>query len=375
MIINFKEKTFFLIFIAILGAFFTISKYNVFNANLLFEVWLILYCISKASLKNKNIFFASIFLTYLLIGWILADPIENKNLSDFIVIYKSFFYFILLLFLRTDSISSESYNKLFHIICYAFLIKYTTYFLFNFQDLAILPRPAIFTENNLELGFLLILLANYIRINNQISPQHLTYIILIILISGSRSAILSLFVLLVITYIKPNRKILIKLFFISAFSVAAFIMFLSRSGGLNIEELDRFMFLKYFMDEIDTWTFDNFIFGSYPITALSDYNCKLLLYSETLRSSTGNCYSVVFHSYWLRVVYDHGMFGLISQLLIYFYLIRYAPKKFQLVGFLIILINGISVSAFNNIYLMSGIALVISTMPKNTRKIHNKSLS
>ncbi|HEC0375713.1 TPA: hypothetical protein R1R29_005220, partial [Escherichia coli] len=75
-------------------------------------------------------------------------------------------------------------------------------------------------------------------------------------------------------------------------------------------------------------------------------------------SGNGSCYSVILHSFNMRVIYDHG---LAVTALTFIYLIgvmKNAKRHQRLCVILIVLASGLSVSALNNVYTTLGIALV-----------------
>ncbi|WP_216073902.1 hypothetical protein, partial [Acinetobacter baumannii] len=91
-----------------------------------------------------------------------------------------------------------------------------------------------------------------------------------------------------------------------------------------------------------------------PITALSPESCRSLSFYDVLFSYSGNgsCYSVILHSYFFRVIFDHGAFGLV--LLFSFLAValrKYGYSKMD-VGVVIGILSAsaLSVSAMNSVF-------------------------
>ena len=111
---------------------------------------------------------------------------------------------------------------------------------------------------------------------------------------------------------------------------------------------------------------DWFLGSTGPLHTLSIKTCNqnsFYIYQFNMGSHShyGECYSNIFHSFDLRVIFDHGILGLIFILLAYFIMLRKSgvDKYFCFMVLGIVLINGLSVSGFNNIFAIIGIMLVL----------------
>ncbi|WP_437396045.1 hypothetical protein [Flagellimonas lutimaris] len=183
--------------------------------------------------------------------------------------------------------------------------------------------------------------------------------------SGSKSGLLILLFILFLV----NIKILVSRIYIIipsaiALVILVFLIFKSRMGGkFDIEKIDRFKFLMVFLEETKDWTVMDFLFGAERITALSLESCKKLSFYKELFSyeNDGSCYSVIFHSYILRVIYDHGILIFLFMLLFVHKLIALSgfsrKNSFAVIG--IALINGLSVSSFNSVYFIAGLSFFL----------------
>ncbi|MDO5978841.1 hypothetical protein [Flavivirga spongiicola] len=168
-----------------------------------------------------------------------------------------------------------------------------------------------------------------------------------------------------------------------ALLLVAYIIMKDRTGGgLDIEKMDRFRFFLVFLDEIKSWNFINFLFGNERITSLSCESCEKLSWYKNSFSykNDGSCYSVILHSYLLRVILDHGIVGLSVILLFLTRVLRYSgitlKDSFVVIG--IVVINGLSVSSFNSVFFVMGLLFVIVTdtyMEKPNLLISTKNLN
>lgn len=130
-----------------------------------------------------------------------------------------------------------------------------------------------------------------------------------------------------------------------------------------MESIDRYKFMMVFWSEVGGWPWWKYTFGSFPITPLSAESCRTLSYYSRLFSFSedGSCYSVVLHSYFFRVIFDHGVVGMI-------FLFGFIAKALHGTGysaFRIMIFIGVlsasalSVSAMNSVFVSLAIAMAI----------------
>lgn len=352
-----------IIFIALLT-----YSYTTFNIYFEFFVFcLFLIALQKNSLNKHILPFLIIILLYLFTSAIYSIFLRKNNVFDFILVYKTFIYFIFLgLILGKKMFDTRTFRKVFKLLLFAFLIKYIVSILvFNNY------RPILFNENNYELMFLSLLFYLYYVIYGKVESIYQVLISIIFLLSGSKSGLLILLFVLFLV----NIKILISRIYIIiptaiALVILVFSVFKNRMGGeFDIEKIDRFKFLMVFLEETKNWTFTDFLFGAERITALSMDSCRKLSYYKELFSyeNDGSCYSVIFHSYILRVIYDHGILIFLFMLLFIHKLIIKSgfSRKNSLAVIGIALINGLSVSSLNSIYFVLGLSFFLIIDIKN----------
>lgn len=345
-------------------------RYNILPSNLMVECSILFFTfLYITSLNKKIMFFTIVVFIYLLYTFIKGIIFDKINIFDYIIAYKAFFYiFILSFFIKKDIYSKEFLFKLLRMLLIFFFIKY-----FVSVATKIELRPGVFTENNFELMFILILFyLEYILLNKKINLLNTFLLVCIFILSGSRSGIATLGFLFFMMYaFKLDKKILIRLIFVVL--IFAIIIFIFMQRGQVITSTDRFRFFMFFLYDIKDWGLINFLFGSNGVLVpLSDFTCNELSYYDSLFShkGDGSCYSVIYHSYILRAVYDHGLAGLFFICTFYFYALKISKfstwQSLTILG--IILLNSLSVSAFNNVFIIVAIIFVLG-VNKNDKVI------
>ncbi len=312
---------------------------------------------------NKQIAgFLLVNIIYVFSSFFYSVFFKGDHILDFLLVYKIFFYFFFISFLTGKYfLEKKDFSRFFKIILLIFFIKYLISLLvFNNT------RPILFYENNFEIMFLSLLFYLYYILNGKVHFVYQFLLSSIFLISGSRSGLLILFFVLAIV----NYRLIIKrIFFIipiflSLLFITIFILE-QRTGGapFEIESIDRFKFMLVFIDETKEWSFLKFLIGSDRISALSEGACIELGYYESLFSfkNNGDCYSVILHSYLLRVIYDHGVLGFIFIIGFIYKILRSSGYSYIniIVVLGIVMINGLSVSSFNSIYFILGLLFFI----------------
>lgn len=228
-------------------------------------------------------------------------------------------------------------------------------------------RPVLFTENNYEISLLagLFIVINFYS-NLKESPLEIKWflaLMLVISLSGSRSGALAglIATFSLIGNSKNLRRWHSLKILIGSFAIGIVIYtFVTR--GAKISETDRFSFLQVFISETETRSVFNWLFGNFIIRPLSDSACSTLSYYQILVSDPiyGTCYSVILHSFILRVLWDFGVVGLgISFFGLFLRIRRQLPKFLPLTLILLALANAISVSGPNNVYVVFPIMLAL----------------
>jgi hypothetical protein len=228
-------------------------------------------------------------------------------------------------------------------------------------------RPVLFVENNFEISLfagVFVLIHTYCHLNAQ--PLEIKWylaLMLVIALSGSRSGALT--GLIVTFFVTRKFKDLREWKFLKNLirTLALVVMiFTFTTRGVRISETDRFSFLQVFFSETKVHSLSQWFFGNFIIRPLSDSGCTTLNYYQILVSDHvyGTCYSVILHSFLLRIVWDFGIVGLaISFLAIFLRIYRHLPHPLPLILTTLALVNAISVSGPNNVYVVFPLLLAI----------------
>lgn len=339
-------------------------EYNLLPALPLLEV--LFLAVTVLTIRKIDVGGALFLVTasgYLLFSLFLATYFKNANIFDFMQAYKAFFYVAVLSFYVGKDIFSLSWmRRIFLCSLFLFGVKYSYSLALDLTP-RLGERPGIFDENNFELVFLIIL---FYFVKDSFRKPLFVYLILFIVVfmSGSRSALLgALFVYLFSFVRKLDFHFFITVLAFPLLVALVAMIFTERMDG-GIESIDRFRFMMVFVDEVKDWPVSKFLFGSFPITPLSNEACYTLkdysaLYSY---SGDGSCYSVILHSYFFRVIYDHGILGFAFILWFVFYAMtkKGYSKRDVLCVYSVLFSSALSVSSFNSIFSALVLSIVFS---------------
>lgn len=379
--------------------------YNILPAVSILELVVLLLSVSVFPSKTRvALVFMLVAAAYLAITFAIAIFDTGTHILDYLQAYKAFFYVALLCsFIGEPLLKREYVAKFFYVLLALFFIKYLYSRLLGL-DAWVSSRPGIFTENNFELVFLLLL---FYLVLPDIRWKTLSFIVVmgIVFLSGSRSAFLCFLIIYFFSvfrvgksYIKQWLLLLPVLILLGAGIVndrmditigsptsapvaQPSIPPLSGSpdalSGRGVEEpmtfrsflergasVDRIRFLLFFMDDTEHWHWWNAMVGTRPLTPLSEETCEALSYWSDMYSFSGDgtCYSVILHSYIIRVIYDHGVLGLLFLLGFTAYALRKSGYSWGdilcVVG--VLLASSLSVSAFNSVFAMLSMIFFLS---------------
>lgn len=355
-----------------LTSFANMSGYSLLHGKVAFEL-IFFFIASYLVLRlHKSIslytFFAFIYLLYSCFVFIIFD--NQAKITDFFLVYKVIIYIIILSFFIKKELFTEQFLKTFlYTLATLFLFKYSISFIFNFSD-----RPALFSENNFELMMLMLLYIALCSVTNSANKFLLLLIFIVIILSGSRSGALS-FVCMTffIDFKLKGTAKLLKIFSLTVAVLGLIFVFFIRLAGRSVEDIDRVRFLYSFFNEVRDWDWWRFLIGAPVMTPLSADTAQSFSYYYTLFSDHENlvAYSVVFHSFILRTIFDHGLIGLS-------FIIAFLYKALNLSGFrkneifaalTVVIANGLSVSSLNSVYAIFAFATIFLLKRKNSERV------
>jgi hypothetical protein len=321
---------------------------------------------------------ALIPLTYLLLKAGIASIRGNTGMADFIQAYKTYFYLVALaVFAKAPKmLTTSALRRLVDVLLVTFAFKYA-----YCVALGITSRPGVYLENNFEL---ILLIGAYGIVHPSLAKgRNVRFLILaaVVLLSQSRSAAACLLLLFVYVYV-DRRKSAWFIGLLGGLALAGVVILVftermsSRDGG--IASIDRVAFLQVWTRELSGWGPFNYLFGEPPLTPLSPEACYQLHFWQDLfsKSHPGVCYSVVLHSYALRVIFDQGLIGLFLLYGLVWTCFRRAAvpvrERFFILG--ILTASAFSVSSFNNIFatlvMVLSCVLVRGVEPGSGHKAH-----
>lgn len=343
-----------LISIATLKVTVSLSEKVLFESLLLLISLQILFTY-HVRLKASLMIIGCVIALYLAYTLHVAFAVKNSHPLDYAQAFKAYYYpLVLLLLVRPNQLKFNTRITL-NLFIAVFLIKYllVTYVLGG--------RPFVFVENNFELVFLLMLLIAFLIRGNRLTVWHYAALIAIFLLSTSRSALVCLLAVLVLKeskfFLKP--KVMLTGLVVACASVFVFIS--RMNPQLGIAAIDRVKFMLVFWDEMKNPV--HWLIGKPPMTPLSAESCLSLKPWDALYSHAGDgtCYSVILHSYVLRAIHDQGI--IFFGILIAFYFLAFKKSnistKFSAMILIVLILTGLSVSSFNSIFAIIGIAYIL----------------
>lgn len=294
---------------------------------------------------------------------------DSSYFRDLFLSLKFVFYFLILCCVFRREIISESYfSRGFVFLMLFFLIKYLVAHAMGDR------RPPLYTENNFEMCFLSVLYLVYVYLGKS-NGWKFTLFLIVIVLSGSRSAILCL-VLLYLYQFRPFYKVsllqLVKLVALCFIGVVALFIIMSRMTSGGLEAVDRYIFLMVFIDNLSDWGIKEYFFGNSPLTPLTAASCQQLTYYQSLFSENnqGVCYPVILHLFWFRVILEHGLLMVLSIFALVFQILKSKGIDNRGVFFCmaIISVNGLSVSAFSSSIIFFSLIIIALMKPLNKYK-------
>lgn len=298
---------------------------------------------------------------YVVLSYIYAIHFNNANVFDFLKIYKCFIYLFFLTFLTDKKLMTFSgANRLIVILFSLFLLKYMLMIATHRSD-----RPIVYMENNFELMFLYALYLIRYKVTKEKYLFLLGVVGLITILSLSRSSLLMYSVLVFYVIYDSFKKTRVFIIPGAAIILGAVVFYIFTQRSSSLEQVDRYRFMLVWWANVNNWNFFQWLVGAERITALSPQSCSYMNYFKMMFSykQDGTCYSVVLHSFIFRVLFDHGIIGFVALMYSVYYLLikSKVSKDISLVFIIIVLINGVSVSSFNNLFFAISMVFLMTT--------------
>ena len=298
---------------------------------------------------------------YVVFSLIYAVSYKGANILDFLLIYKSFIYLFFLTFLTNKKLMSyRSVNRLSMALFGIFTLKY-----FLMIVLGLDFRPILYMENNFEL----MLLYSLYLVRYSVTKKNYLFLLglvgLITVLSLSRSSLLMYSVLVLFVIHDSFKKTRVFIIPGAMLVLGGIVYYIFTQRSSSLEDIDRYRFMLIWWTNVQDWNFLQWLVGAERITPLNGYSCGMMNYFKIMFSFSGDgsCYSVVLHSFIFRALYDHGVLGFLFIILAtYLLLIKSKVRKdISIVFLIIVFINGLSVSSFNNLFFAISMVFLMST--------------
>lgn len=348
-------------------SFLFYEKTNAIPATTIFDALILLSVIfTRPVLKSRQVaqvFFVLLF--YVVVSFIYSILWKNDHVLDFLLGYKAFFYLTLLSFFWGKIVFTRQHIVvLFRLLLLFFFLKYAISIFGGLNG-----RPWLFRENNFELMFLALLFLLKFDLTRQVKAIEWILITFIFVLSGSKSA---LPIFIVVSASVLFRRITLKKLFVGvivlgSLSVAFVGVMMRKIAVTGIEGIDRLAFLRVFLSEMTQSSPIEIIFGHARITPLMESSCRSLQFFQGLFSfaNDGSCYSPILHTFILRTIFDHGLIGFVFIIWVCYYLLVKAgfSVRVAIVFNLVMILNGMSVSAYNSGFFALAMLLFLGTSP------------
>jgi hypothetical protein len=336
-----------------------------FKTILEFGVFLI-FMFTCMKYKSKYHYLLLYFIGYILYNITYGYFISGAHIRDILIENKFLFYFPIIIFACSSKslISFKTLSLFQKVIIIVFIFKYSF-----MKFIEGVNRPEFISESNFELSMILIVSFFIFYFSKKISYVNLSLVFLIVLLSGSRSAFLGLipFVFLCFSRAELGKSLR---YIVISFIVFAVLLLTAILAPriLSFDSIDRLTFLFILFDEVQSWTFFEFLFGTDPITPLKDASCHRLRHFEGKFASdgSGKCYAVILHSFFMRLFFNHGVIGLFVTMASLYSIIRSRfDTHFTLGIMFFVCTSSLSVSGMSNVFIVFSLCLLfISKLPE-----------
>ena len=320
-----------------------------------------LVALRSARPRKLHVGLATSIIAYFIVCGLYAVRWNSTNVLDYIQASKFLWYVLVVLVFSLQRKPIFDAGDVVRFSRFVLLIFFGTY---SVKRLALgQDRPVVLVENNFELIFVILLFYGSFLFSGRIRATDVILLCGTVILSGSRSS--AIVMVAVLAFCIPFRRLSLRTvvagmaFLLGA--VLSIAIFKARSEGA-IDTVDRYNFFQVFLYATRDWSVLDFLVGSPRLTPLPPESCVLLSFYESLFSYSGDgrCYSVILHSFNLRVIYDHGLMVFAVCLYAVWIALRQLHIKARVCVTLVILLTGMSVSALNNVYVAMALTILSS---------------
>lgn len=306
----------------------------------------------KTGKVRQENFILIVFLSLLFLIMTLRAFSAYGAQEFFPVIYmmesKPFIYTLLLLplLLSKDSIRIESLEKYIHCFSIIFIVN----FILDYSVDGFIWRPSIMSEANYDgvviiLGFILHLNIKD-NMGENLDVRKLLIYTLATFATLSKTGILCFSAII---FLYSNKKLNATYFIVSLISALfvaqVFITKISSVGGESVFSLDRFVMWDAFINIVRNNT-SYLFFGNTTGIPIEYLDNKMDWYIQFQGEKLGvtGLHPYNFHSMFLRVIFDHGLFSTLALSFLFYRVLRYTKAQKYL--YIIIILFGFSLGLF-----------------------------
>ena len=335
------------------------------------------FAVAFLSLRLENV--GNIILSFLIIlSWatvVLLSYLEDAPVYESIRAYKWLLYLVAILCIGEQSKLRNAWLRKYYLTLLTSMTFFYTFLIF--RD-GFSTRPQLLLENNYECAFLIgLFVLNFSQRNLDFTRKNLAWniaLVTTVILSGSRSALISLILVLSGIYLAHRNFSRLKIMgFILSISTLIVALLSWMIRGSSLQSVDRFVFLQLFLHEYSLKSDISKLLGAWVINPLSSETCVKLRFYSVLQNdeSLGSCFSVILHSFILRSLYDFGLIGTLAIFFAYVWLLRRNLESTLVICITAIAIaNSMSVSGINNVYVV--MPACIALMMENKSHILRK---
>ena len=326
---------------------------------------------ASQNFETRNLlFWALIVFLVSRVAWailIKVSPIEEVFRAHKWLLYLTVMFF----FVGRMWSNSKLVTSLVRLLVIGMLVKYAAIKLLEGSE----ARPQVLTENNYEIALVSgLIVVFYDKFGKARFLYYASYAITVAM-SGSRSGTVAMAVVTIYLLWKfPFKEALTRYLALIGMTIPFLIVLSTFESRIrNGADVDRLNFLGQFFYNTSNWDLWNWLLGTEPISLLAPETCSALsYYSELLTSDgSGNCYSVILHMFVVRAVFDTGFTGLALVFVALWVALQSGQVDKPLSFVLIVLgsVNSLSVSGFNNIYVMLPFAFALLNASSSKSKV------
>ena len=355
---------------------FGIIPRNLINPTNVLEFTYYIVCARNFAPQNSKFGFLPVILTISVLSIILIARSQEVPYFESIRAYKWSFFLISLLGLTHDNLlRGKTLIKVYKFLLFAMSLSYFIQIMIN----GLGSRPFLIIENNYECALLIgLFVTNLSNTNIALSTKYLPWNLLLIatiVMSQSRSALITLVMVGAFTQMRTNlvRQKLLSLFVI-LFGSFVLILYTFGNRGTSLQNIDRFKFLSLFLSDFADKSSLSKLLGTWIIKPLNAETCIQLRFYSSLQDneSLGSCYSVVFHSFVIRAVYDFGVLGATLIFFVFAKILLTRLDRDTAICLMVIAVsNSLSVSGINNVYVV--LPMLTALLSRKSIKIKENS--